>query len=78
VFSGSGIWGVHIVHTLGFGSGRMSGGLGRIAESSGERRIFKGWNPVRAPPRAQCFRRSAARGPLSVHKLFTYGPLRGR
>ena len=27
---------------------------------SGEWRKFKGWNPVRVPPRAQCFRRSEA------------------
>ena len=32
-------------------------GLRRFA---GEWRIFKGWNPVRVPPRAQCFRRSGA------------------
>lgn len=29
-------WGVHIVHTRGFGSGRTGGGLGRIAE------VFRG------------------------------------
>ena len=48
--------GVHNVHTLGFGSGRTGSGLGRIAEVSGERRIFKGRNPVRVPPRARVFR----------------------
>jgi len=47
--------GVHNVHTLGFGSGRTGSGLGRIAEVSGERRIFKGRNPVRVPPRARVF-----------------------
>ena len=40
---------------LGFGSGRTGSGLGRIAEVSGERRIFKGRNPVRVPPRARVF-----------------------
>lgn len=44
---------------------------------SGEWRIFKGWSPVRVPPRARCFRSSGACGPLSVHNLFTYGPLWG-
>ena len=41
--------------------------------SSGEWRIFKGWSPVRVPPRAQCFRRSGAFGVFfrvdSVHTL---------
>ena len=32
-------------------------GLRRLA---GEWREFKGWNPVRVPPRAQCFRRSGS------------------
>jgi hypothetical protein len=44
---------VHNVHTLGFGSGRTGAGLGRIAEVFGGATEFKGWNPVRVPPRAQ-------------------------
>ena len=48
-----------------------------LARFSGEWRKFKGWNPVRVPPRAQCFPCSGACGPLSVHKLFIDGPLRG-
>ena len=43
----------------------------------GEGRICEGRSPVRVPPRAQCFPCSGACGPLSVHKLFTCGPLRG-
>ena len=42
-----------------------------------ESSVCKGWNPVRVPPRAQCFPCSGASGPLSVHKLFTDGPLGG-
>ena len=39
--------------------------------------VCRGWNAVRVPPRAQCFPCSGACQPLSVHKLFTYGALRG-
>ena len=52
--------GVHIVHTLGFRSGRTGAGLGRLRRFSGKCRIFKCWNPVRVPPRAQCFPCSGA------------------
>ena len=68
-------WGVDSVHTLHLGLGRTAAGLGRIAEVSGGVADIKGWNPVRVPPRAQCFPCSGACEPLSVHKLFTYGPL---
>jgi hypothetical protein len=50
--------GVHNVHTLGFGSGRTVPDWAGFRRFSGEWRKFKGWNPVRVPPRAQCFRRS--------------------
>ena len=38
---------------------------------------FQGDRLVRDPPRAQCFPCSGAFWPLSVHILFTCGPLRG-
>jgi hypothetical protein len=58
----------HNVQTQGCGSGRTVGGLGRIGDIFGEWRKFKGRNPVRVPPRAQCFRRSEAFPSLSVDK----------
>jgi hypothetical protein len=39
--------------------------------------VCKGWNPVRVPPRAQCFLCSETCWPLKVHRLFTCGPLSG-
>ena len=69
--------GVHNVHTLGFGSGRMSAGLGRIAEVSGGVADIQGLERGSSPTSGTCFPCSGACGPLSVHKLFTYWPLRG-
>ena len=38
---------------------------------------FQGLEPGSSPTSGTCFPCSGACGPLSVHKLFTYGPLRG-
>ncbi|MCB5283600.1 hypothetical protein BJQ89_03369 [Arthrobacter sp. ES1] len=46
-----------------------------LAMFSGEWRIFRGWNPVRVPPRAQCFRRSGAFECFLVCTLCTLQPL---
>ena len=69
--------GVHNVHTLGFGSGRTGAGLGRIAYVSAGGRYLQGLEPGSSPTSGTCFPCSGACGPLSVHKLFTYWPLRG-
>ncbi len=47
--------GVHIVHTLGFGFGCTGIGLGRTGDVFGGEGLFKGWHPVRVPPRARVF-----------------------
>ena len=41
--------GVHNVHTLGFGSGRTGGGLGRIAEVCGGVAEIQGLEPGSSP-----------------------------
>jgi hypothetical protein len=40
------------VHTFGFGLGRTSLGLARIGDVLWSSQCLKGWNAVRAPPRA--------------------------
>lgn len=42
-------WGVHIVHTLGFGWGRIGGGLGRIAEVFGSSQCLQGLESGSSP-----------------------------
>ncbi|GEM_PF-4281873 len=69
--------GVHNVHTLGFGLGRTGAELGRIADVSGNSQRLQGLEPGSSPTSGTCFPCSGACEPLSVHKLFTYGPLRG-
>ena len=69
------------MHTLGLGSTRISGGLGRISDVFGGAAEIQGWSPVRVPPRAQCFRRSVAVLVLfhvdSVHTLASVLKFRG-
>ena len=62
-------WRVHIVHTLGLGLDRTTTGLGRIPHVFAGCSAYKGWNAVRVPPRAQCFRRSGA-----FYPYFMVGP----
>jgi hypothetical protein len=65
------------VHTPGFGSGRSGCGLGRIAEVFGGVAEIQGLECSSSPTSGTYFPCSGAFGPLSVHKLFTYGPIRG-
>ena len=69
--------GVDSVHTLGLGLGRTGAGLGRIPHVSAGVQCLQGLEPGSSPTSGTCFPCSGACGPLSVHKLFTYGPLRG-
>ena len=69
--------GVHNVHTLGFGSGGTGCGLARIGDVFGGVADILGLEPGSSPTSGTCFPCSGAWWPLSVHKLFTYGPLRG-
>ncbi|BCW66791.1 hypothetical protein NicSoilB4_15540 [Arthrobacter sp. NicSoilB4] len=52
--------GVHIVHTLGFGSGRTGAGLGRIAEVFGGAAEIQGLEPGSSPTSGTCFPCSGA------------------
>ena len=63
--------GVHNVHTLGFGSSRISAGLGRIGEVFRGVAEIQGLEPGSSPTSGTCFPCSGACEPLSVHKLFT-------
>ncbi len=63
--------GVHIVHTLGFGPGRISAGLGRIGDVFGGVADLQGLESGSSPTSGTCFPCSGACEPLSVHKLFT-------
>jgi hypothetical protein len=47
--------GVHNVHTLGFGSGRTGGGLGRIADVFGEVAEIQGPEPGSSPTSGTAF-----------------------
>ena len=69
--------GVDSVHTLGPGLGRTGAGLGRIPYVSVGVQCLQGLEPGSSPTSGTCFPCSGACGPLSVHKLFTDGPLRG-
>ena len=62
--------GVHIVHTSGVG-------LGRIPHVSAGVLCLQGLESGSSPTSGTCFPYSGACGPLSVHKLFTCGSLRG-
>jgi hypothetical protein len=70
-------WGVYIVHTSGFGSGRIWVGSGRIPHVSGRAHYSQGLESGSSPTSGTCFPCSGACEPLSVHKLFTCGPFRG-
>ena len=59
--------GVHNVHTMGFGSGRMSAGLGRIAEVFGGVADFQGLEPGSSPTSGTVF--SLFRGFLVVFSV---------
>ena len=52
--------GVHIVHTLGFGSGRTGAGLGRIGEVFGRVAEIQGPEPGSSPTSGTCFPCSGA------------------
>ena len=52
--------GVHNVHTLGFGSGRTGGGLGRIAEVFGGVAETQGLESGSSPTSGTCFPCSGA------------------
>jgi hypothetical protein len=69
--------GVQNVHTRGFGSGRTGGGLGRIAEVFAGVASLQGKKHGSSPTSGTYFPCSGACGPLSVHKLFTWGPSGG-
>ena len=69
--------GVDSVHTLGRGLGRTGAGLGRIPYVLAGVQCLQGLEPGSSPTSGTCFPCSGACGPLSVHKLFTYGPLGG-
>jgi hypothetical protein len=49
------IGGVHNVHTLGFGSGRIGAGLGRIAEVCGGVADIQGLEPGSSPTSGTAF-----------------------
>ena len=72
-----GIEGVDTVHTLAVGLGRTTAGLGRTGDVFGGVASIQRLEPGSSPTSGTCFPCSGACGPLSVHKLFTDGPLRG-
>ena len=74
---GWGIGGVDSVQTLGLGLGRTGAGLGRIPYVSAGGPCLQGLEPGSSHTSGTCFPCSGAGGPLSVHNLFTAGPLRG-
>jgi len=71
------IGGVDSVHTFGFGPGRTGVGSGRIPYVSGGVQCLQGMESGSSPTSGTCFPCSGACEPLSVHKMFTYRPLRG-
>ena len=56
------------------GKGRVGA---RIADVFGGAASIQGLEPGSSPTSGMCFHCSGACGPLSVHKLFNHGPLRG-
>jgi hypothetical protein len=69
--------GVHNVHSLAFRLGRTGAGLGRTADVFGGAAVLQRQESGSSPTSGTCFPCSGACEPLSVHKVFTSGPLRG-
>jgi hypothetical protein len=70
-------WGCgHCAH-FGFGSGRISARSGRVAYVFGSSQGLQGLECSSSPTSGTCFSCSEACEPLSVHILFTCGPLQG-
>ncbi|MDR7084352.1 hypothetical protein J2X01_003660 [Arthrobacter ginsengisoli] len=68
--------GVHNVHTLGFGSGRISAGLGRIAEIFGGVAEIQGVEPGSSPTSGTVFSLfSGFFGAFFVWTVSTLSPL---
>ena len=65
------------VITFGVGLGRTSAGLARFAYVFGSFQCLQGLECGSSPTSGTCFPCSGACEPLSVHKMFTYRPLRG-
>ena len=69
--------GVDNVNTLGVGLALAGVGSGRIPHVSVRAQCLRGLECSSSPTSGTCFPCSGACEPLSVHKLFTDGPLRG-